>query len=201
MIRIPPLDPVAAFGSEEAAAAAARMMGYIPNSLLTMAHWPELMGAMTGAFRTILGEGQVDSGLKRLIAHATSLAAGCRYCQAHTAHSSHEAGIARDKLAALHDFENADAFTPAERAVLALAFAAGAQPNGASDAHFERLREWFDTRQQVEIMAVIAMFGFLNRWNDTLATPLESAPFAFAAEQLAPHGWNPGVHGPAPVRE
>ncbi|MEL7028460.1 MAG: hypothetical protein AAGL49_04450 [Pseudomonadota bacterium] len=33
----------------------------------------------------------------------------------------------------------------------------------------------------VEIVSVIAMFGFLNRWNSTLATELEAAPAALAA--------------------
>jgi hypothetical protein len=38
--------------------------------------------------------------------------------------------------------------------------------------------------QVVEIVGVIAMFGFLNRWNDTLATPLEDEPLEFAEKHL-----------------
>ena len=41
---------------------------------------------------------------------------------------------------------------------------------------------------------MIALFGWLNRWNDTLATELEGLPRAFAAEHLSKSGWEPGAH-------
>lgn len=194
MTRIPPRDPTEALGGPEAAAFAQRMMGYIPNSVLTMAHWPELLDAFRGLVSVIYGESRLDNGFKRLIGHASSLAAGCRYCQAHTGHAAIEQRIDPAQLDALYDFENSAAFTDGERAALTLAFAAGARPNGATDAHFERLREHYDDREQVEIMAVIAMFGFLNRWNDTLATSLEDAPGTFANDALTSKGWDRGAH-------
>lgn len=194
MTRIPPKDPAEAMGGPENAEFARKMMGYIPNSVLTMAHWPELLSAFRGLVSTIYGNSKLDNGFKRLIGHATSLLAGCRYCQAHTGHGAIEQGVDPEKINALYDFENSDAFTEGERAALALAFAAGAQPNEATDAHFERLRSFFDDREQVEIMAVIAMFGFLNRWNDTLATDLEDTPAAFANDMLASTGWERGAH-------
>ena len=46
----------------------------------------------------------------------------------------------------------------------------------------------------VEITAIIAAFGFLNRWNDTLATTLEDSPLAFAQASLATSGWAVGKH-------
>ena len=194
MTRIPPRDPAEALGGPEAAEFAKNMMGYIPNSVLTMAHWPELLTAFRGLVDVIYGQSALDNGFKRLIGHATSLAAGCRYCQAHTGHGAVEQGIDQAKLNALYDFEKSDVFTEGERAALALAFAAGAQPNAATDAHFERLREHYSEAEQVEIMAVISMFGFLNRWNHTLATSLEDVPTAFASEVLASKGWEKGDH-------
>ena len=194
MTRIAPKDPAEALGGPEAAAFARDMMGYIPNSVLTMAHWPELLTAFRGLVSVIYVESALDNGFKRLIGHATSLAAGCRYCQAHTGHGAVEQGVDQAKLDALYDFENSDAFTDSERAALALAFASGDQPNAATDAHFERLSEHYSEKEQVEIMAVISMFGFLNRWNDTLATSLEDTPTAFASEELASKGWDRGDH-------
>ncbi|QUL36956.1 carboxymuconolactone decarboxylase family protein [Erythrobacter sp. JK5] len=194
MTRIAPKDPAEALGGKEAAEFARRMMGYIPNSVLTMAHWPELLDAFRGLVSVIYGQSRLDNGFKRLIGHAASLAAGCRYCQAHTGHGAIEQGIDPAKLEALYDFENSELISDAERAALSLAFAAGAQPNAATDAHFERLRAHFDEREQVEIMAVIAMFGFLNRWNDTLATSLEAEPGDFAESILSSRGWDRGAH-------
>ena len=46
----------------------------------------------------------------------------------------------------------------------------------------------------VLLVGVIALFGFLNRWNDTMATPLEDTPLEFAETHLAAHGWEAGKH-------
>ncbi len=46
-------------------------------------------------------------------------------------------------------------------------------PNEASVADFNEVKEHFDEDQIVEIVATIALFGYLNRWNDTMATTLE----------------------------
>ena len=59
---------------------------------------------------------------------------------------------------------------------LRVAMHAGQSPNGVTDAMFAELQQHFDDDAVVEIVAVIAMFGFLNRWNSTLKTDLESAP-------------------------
>lgn len=195
MTRIPPLDPATAFGGSDNAEFARKMMGYVPNDALVMAHWPELLDAMRGMVGVIYGESRLDAGIKRLVGHAASLGAGCRYCQAHSGDGAAKNGIAPEKLAAMLDFEESELFTARERAAIALGFAAGAVPNRAEDAHFARLSEHFDAREQVEIMAVIAMFGFLNRWNDTLATDLEAEPLAFAQGVLAGSGWEAGKHG------
>jgi len=39
------------------------------------------------------------------------------------------------------------------------------------------------------------MFGFLNRWNDSMATPLEEEPVEVGEKHLAKLGWDIGKHG------
>jgi hypothetical protein len=41
---------------------------------------------------------------------------------------------------------------------------------------------------------VIAMAGFLARWNMTMATPLEPEPREVGEKYLAPLGWDAGPH-------
>jgi hypothetical protein len=42
---------------------------------------------------------------------------------------------------------------------------------------------------------VMALFGFLNRWNDAVGTTLEPAALSFAGERnLQSHGWQAGPH-------
>ena len=67
-------------------------------------------------------------------------------------------------------------------------------PNAVETEHMSELSKHFSDKQVVEVVAVISLFGFLNRWNDTMATTLESAPKHFASDQLASHGWGAGKH-------
>jgi alkylhydroperoxidase family enzyme len=169
-------------------------LGFVPNSVLAMLRVPGLaqaLGALNGA---VMGQGRVDKGFKRLIAHMASRAAGCQYCMAHTAAGSQLHGIAPEQLDALWTFETSTLFSAAEKVALELALAAGQIPNAADDALFARLRAHWSEEQMLEIVAVVSLFGFLNRWNDTLATSLEDHPVAVAQRHLAPHGWHPGKH-------
>ncbi|WFL76531.1 peroxidase-related enzyme [Altererythrobacter arenosus] len=171
-------------------------MGFLPNSLPTMAHWPDLLKVFSPMAVTILRSGELDVGLKQMIAAVTSAAAGCRYCQAHTSHgAAHAGGVDSEKVVRVWEYQQSDLFSDAERAALDLALAAGQVPNAASDAHFSALRRHFSEREIVEIVAVISLFGFLNRWNDTMATALEDEPAAFAAATYAPDQWDLGKHG------
>jgi uncharacterized peroxidase-related enzyme len=171
-----------------------RSMGYVPNSLFVMGHRPELLEAFCRLVGVIAGPGQVDQGLKQLVAHVASAVSGCRYCQAHTATLAHNYGVDADRIEAVWQFEQDERFSDAERAALRLARDAAQQPSAASAAHFAELAAHFDDGQIVEIVSVIALFGFLNRWNDTLATDLEDEPFDFARTHLADAGWQPGRH-------
>ena len=171
------------------------LMGFVANDVLTMARWPALLSAMQPLVGVIYGPGELDDGLKRLVALMVSSASGCRYCQAHTAHGSSAApGIADEKIAAVWEFETSPLFDEAERAALRVAMGAGQVPNGVTDAQFAALREHFSDRQIMELVGVICLFGFLNRWNDTLATELESVPSDFAAATLPEDHWAPGKH-------
>ena len=169
-------------------------MGFVPTSMLTMAHWPQLMQAFGGLGNTILGGGQLEPGLKQLLAFAVSSAAGSRYCQAHTAHSADKNDISTEKIQAVRDFEISELFTERERAALRVAVHAGMVPNAVETQDMTTLSEHFTARQTVEVIAVISLFGFLNRWNDTMATTLESSPKSFASENLATQGWIAGRH-------
>ena len=167
--------------------AAAEMMGFVPNSLLLMGRTPVVASAFAALAAAVFApeEASVDMELKLLVAHIASSAAGCSYCRAHTAHAADERGYSIERIKAAWEFETSRLFTDAERAALTVARDAALVPNVATDAHFEKLREYYSAKEITEIVGVIALYGFLNRWNDTLATELESSPLAFSDTQLA----------------
>lgn len=194
------LDPLPVGTSPELAEDFAffeRTLGFVPNSLLTMAHRPGLAKGLIALSRGVYDpKGEVDLGLKRLIGHVASMAAGCMYCRAHTATSALRHGVAADKLAAIAEYQSNPLFSEAERAALDFALAAASVPNDVTDACFARLRAFWSDGQIVEILGVISLFGFFNRWNDSLATTLEAEPHDIARQMLGQTGWQVGKHEP-----
>ncbi len=168
-------------------------MTFVPNSLYTMARRPEILRAFSDLITAVWRTGTVPVGLKPLVAIMASAAAGCRYCQAHEAVDAKLRGVSEEKIAQIWDFERSALYDDAERAALRFALAAAAQPNAVRSQHFEELRSHWDEGQIVEILAVVGLFGFLNRWNDSMATDLEDIPFAFAADTYGDR-WGPGKH-------
>lgn len=168
--------------------------GFVPNSIRTMARRPGIAKAFMELNQQVLYEGTVPSGLKMLVSLASSMAAGCRYCESHMTNLAARFDAPPEKIAALWEFESSDLFSDAERAALALAIKAGTTPNLADEADFAALREHFDEGQIVEIVASIALFGYLNRWNDTMATTLEELPAEVAERIIGEHGWERGKH-------
>ncbi|MGH8661890.1 MAG: carboxymuconolactone decarboxylase family protein [Burkholderiales bacterium] len=171
--------------------------GYSPNSWLTMARRPGVLRAYRALHTAVMmDEGEVPKKLKFMVAHVVSRACGDSYCAAHNAeNAAHIAGVPLEKVEALAQFRRSALFTPAERAALDLARAAGECPPAITDAHFAELRNHYSENAIIEIVSVIALLGWLNRWNLTLATPLEREAATFARRHLAPSGWAPGVHG------
>lgn len=195
MSRIEPLDLEANPGLREKLKTVEAMLGFVPNSTLIMARRPELLAAFQQLAAAALGPGRVDPGLKILVGHVASRSAGCRYCIAHTAHIAERRHVAAAKIEAVWDFERSALFSAAERTALAFAQAAAAVPNAVEDGDYAELRKHFDEEQIVELLGVVALYGFLNRWNDSLGTPLEAQPREFAERHLAATGWSAGKHG------
>jgi AhpD family alkylhydroperoxidase len=194
MARIEPLDRTEIAQHDEGLALVEAMMGFVPNSMPTMARVPGLLEGFQGLGRAVLMNDLIPPGLKQMIAMMTSAGSGCRYCQAHTSSNAARFGIPEEKLSAIWEFETSDHFDDAERAALRVAFGAGQSPNQVSDADFATLKAHWSDDQATAIVAVISMFGFLNRWNDTMATTLEPEPIEFAERVLAGGGWEPGKH-------
>ena len=194
MAHITPLDRVDLPEFEVVFELTEAAMGFVPRSMYTMGRNPALLQAFAQLAGTVLGPGQVDGGLKQLVALVASTAAGCRYCQAHTASSATRNGVDADKVEAVWAFDTDDRFSQSERAALRLARDAATVPNATTSAHFDDLAVHFDEAQIVEIVAVISLFGWLNRWNDTMATDLEDEPLGFGRAHLAAQGWEPGKH-------
>jgi len=170
------------------------VLGFVPNSLLTMQRKPDIVAGFHALTDAVMNEADgVDPGFKRLAAHLASQGAGCRYCEAHSLVAANLNGVSQAKLDALPAYETSDRYSERERIALDFALAAGSVPNEVDAEIVDALREYWSDDEIVELLAAISLYGFLNRWNDTLATDLEDAPREMG-ERVLGEGWDPGKH-------
>ncbi len=189
-----PLEEVP--GMEEIAERYERVFGFVPNGVRIMARRPAIVEGFLHLRGAVFdpATSEVPPELKGLIGHIASKTAGCRYCQAHAIYGADRAGTDRARLDELWEFETSDLFDESERVALRFAVSAAASPSGVTDEDFVRLNEYWDDGQIVEILAVVALYGFLNRWNDSLATTLEEPSQTVTEEVLGSKGWEVGKH-------
>lgn len=171
------------------------ILGFVPNSLLTMQRRPAIVrgfGELTAAVMD--PEGSVDPGFKRLLAHFSSRAAGCQYCEAHSLIAAGISGVPDEKVNAIWEYQTSPLYSDAERVALDFALAAGSVPNSVDKELMDRLKAHWRDDQIVELLAAVCLYGFLNRWNDSMATDLEDAPRKLGERLLSSGGWTGGKH-------
>jgi uncharacterized peroxidase-related enzyme len=192
---IDPLPPGSAPEIDELARLYQETLGFTPNSVLTMQRRPAVAEAFIALNKAVMtNEGRVTSEQKRLIGYLASATAGCRYCEAHATLAAERYGASRERLESIWDYPTSELYTPAEKAAFDFAVAAASVPSAVTPAVADTLRDHWDEGEIVEIMGVIALFGFLNRWNDSMATVLEEGAAATGHRHLSGRGWSPGKH-------
>ena len=169
-------------------------LGFCPNSVLTMQKKPHLAQAFVNLNKAVMDNaGSISSEFKRIIAYISSNTAGCRYCQAHTIRAAKRYGGEKERLEQAWDFENSSLFSEAEKVALRFTIAASSVPVSTSQELEELLQHHWDETDILEIMSVIALFGYLNRWNDVMGTSLE-IDAKDSAESLLQNQWDIGKH-------
>ena len=169
-------------------------LGFCPNSVLTMQKKPHLAQAFVNLNKAVMDNaGSISSEFKRIIAYISSNTAGCRYCQAHTIRAAERYGGEKERLEQAWDFENSSLFSEAEKVALRFTIAASTVPVSTSQELEELLQHHWDETDILEIMSVIALFGYLNRWNDVMGTSLEEDA-KDSAESLLQNQWEIGKH-------
>lgn len=170
-------------------------LGFCPNSIKTMHHRPHIAYAFIEMNKAVMeNNGSVTSALKRLIAYISSNASGCRYCQAHAIRAAERYGAEKEKLENIWEYKTHNAFSAPERAALDFALASSTVPNTVDDKIAENLREHWNSGEIVEITGVVALFGYLNRWNDSMGTEIEDGAIESGKKYLGKKNWTEGKH-------
>ncbi len=170
-------------------------LGFCPNSVLTMQIRPEIARSFINLNKAVMAnQGRVTSALKRMIAWVSSNATGCRYCQAHAIRAAERYGAEQEQLDNIWEYRTHAAFDDAERAALDFSLAASQVPNAVDDTIKKALYAHWNEGEIVEILGVISLFGYLNRWNDSMGTSIEDGAVESGEKYLGKHGWEGGKH-------
>lgn len=170
-------------------------LGFCPNSVLTMQKNPALAKAFINLNMAVMeNHGALTSEFKRLIAFVSSNTTGCRYCQAHTIRAAERYGASKERLDNIWNFEQSDCFSDQEKVALKFTREASKVPVATTKEMEEELKQHWSENDIIEIMSVIALFGYLNRWNDVMGTSLEEDAVESANQYLKDKGWDIGKH-------
>jgi uncharacterized peroxidase-related enzyme len=170
-------------------------LGFCPNSVLTMQHRPAISKAFINLNMAVMeNNGRVTSALKRMIGWVSSNAAGCKYCQAHTIRAAERYGAEQEQLDNIWEYKTHASFSAAERIALDFSIAATMFPNAVDATIKTELYKYWNEGEIVEMLGVISLFGYLNRWNDSMGTVVETDAIESAEKYLGKHDWEIGKH-------
>jgi alkylhydroperoxidase family enzyme len=160
--------------------------------------WPELMAIFRNLIELVMvSHNNLSRQLRSELFTMASIAGGCQHCQAHGAYALHLMGVEAGRIRDIWAFEQSPAFLEEEKAALRLARDGASVPNAVEPGHLAELRKHYSDRQIVEMLAVISLAGWFNRWNNSIATVTDQESVDWAAVNLRPVGWELGKHAGA----
>ncbi len=155
--------------------------------------WPEMYDALK-QLQGLVFLSPPGIELNLMVFTMSSLASGCRHCQAHGAYGLDRLGVPVEKVQSLWSYATSEQFDARERAALDFAVASGSVPSSVDAGHHAALREHFSDEEARSLLGVVAVGGFMNRYNDALATVTDKESADWAEVNLGPLGWEIGKH-------
>jgi alkylhydroperoxidase family enzyme len=157
--------------------------------------WPELMKIFKDLVELVMvSRCNLTRQLRSELFTMASVAGGCQHCQAHGAYTLQLMGVDPDRIRDIWTFEQSAEFNAAEKAALRLARDGASVPNAVDPEHFAALRRHYSERQIVEMLAVVSLAGWFNRWNNSIATVTDQESVDWADANLRAVGWTLGKH-------
>ena len=119
---------------------------------------------------------------------------GCNYCKAHTIRAAERYGASKKKIENIWEYKTSNLFTKKEKIALEFAYKSSIIPNAVDDKIANELRKYWNDGEIVESLGVISLFGFLNRWNDSMGTEIEKPAYESGKNLIPKKEWNPSKH-------
>ena len=140
--------------------------GGVPEWVKVMAHRPEILKEFVELFKVIMGEGKIERLLKWKIALVVSQTLKCPFCVDVSEKMLNKLGATEEII---EKIKAKDALPSEEKEILELVKDVTLDGHLDKPEIFEKLKEKFTPEQIIEIISVMGLFNYINRFNNTLA--------------------------------
>ncbi len=140
--------------------------GKVPEWVKVMAHSPKILKEFTELFKVIMGEGKIEPHLKWKMAYLISETLKCPFCVSVTSKMLKKFGANDETIENIKEMKD---LSETEKEILELVKDITVDGHLDQPEIFERLKEKFTSAQIVQLVSVIGLFNYINRFNNTLA--------------------------------
>ena len=136
----------------------------VPEWIKVMAHRPEILKAFFELFKVIMSEGKIEKLLKWKIAYVVSEALKCPFCVDVTSKMLQKFGATKEEIKRAKKLED---LPEKEKEILELVKEVTLKARVCNPELFEKLKKKFSEQELVEIISIIGLFNYINRFNNT----------------------------------
>jgi len=136
----------------------------VPEWVKVMAHRPEILKEFFELFKVIMGEGKIEKILKWRIAYTISKTLKCPFCVDVTTKMLKKMGASEEEIKKAEKIEE---LTGKEADIIKLVKEVTKEAHISSPNLFEKMKENFQEEEIVEIVSIIGLFNYINRFNNT----------------------------------
>ncbi len=137
--------------------------GKVPEWVKVMAHNPKVVKEFTELFKVVMGEGYIEPLLRWKIAYTVSQTLRCPFCVDVTGKMLKSLGASDEVLEKLRQEKD---LSEEEKGVLDLVKEVTKKATCDPEL-FKRLKEKFSEAELVEVVSIIGLFNYINRFNNT----------------------------------
>lgn len=140
--------------------------GSVPEWAKVMAHRPEILKEFVELFKVIMNKGEIEENLKWKIAYVVSQTLKCKFCVDVTKKMLKKMGATQDELVNIKKLNN---LSEEEKQILELVKDVTLDGHLDQPDIFDKLKQKMNEKELVEIVSVIGLFNYINRFNNTFA--------------------------------
>lgn len=138
--------------------------GKVPEWVKVMAHNPKILKEFTELFKVIMGESKIEPLLRWKIAYTVSDSLKCPFCVAVTGKMLKTLGASEEII---NNIKEGRDLPGEEKKILNLVKEITLKAHVCNPKLFKELRQKFSEQELVEIVSIIGLFNYINRFNNT----------------------------------